>query len=231
MVQRNTAYKVWVSSLHSGAYVKQEGQWESNYVKINELEVSRVNIIATVVQKYENSDTGYYSVTIDDGSDTIRVKAWGEDSKLISGLNVGDMIKIIAKPKEYNNEVYLTPEIVKLVDDQNWLGVRKLELIKAYGKPTKKEFLASDYNQKQEETSIPEEENLLVVKEEKLENTDKRQAILKLIEKLGDDNGIEEERILIEANYAEGEVKEVLQDLLKEGEIYEPKPGRIKLLQ
>ena len=141
------------------------------------------------------------------------------------------MIKIIAKPKEYNNEVYLTPEIVKLIDDQNWLVVRKLELIKAYGKPTKKEFLASDYNQKQEETSIPEEENLLVVKEAKLKNTEKRQAKKKLIEKLGDDNGIEEERILIEANYAEGEVKEVLQDLLKEGEIYEPKPGRIKLLQ
>lgn len=223
---RNTAYKVWIAELHNGTYVKREGQWESNYVKIGELEISRVNVIATIVQKYENAENNYCSLTVDDGSDTIRIKAWGEDTKLISKFNVGDIIKIIGKTKEYNNEIYLMPELVKLVDDLNWILVRKLELIKKYGKP-------GNIGLKQEEKPEIEdskEESNIIVHEEKLGFVDKRQEILKLIEKLDSEEGVDENKILIESDYTQNEVKEVLQELLKEGEIYELKPGRIKIL-
>jgi len=224
---RNTAYKLWISDLHNGIYVKKEGQWESNYIKINDLEVSRVNIIATIVQKYESEENNYCSLIIDDSSDTIRVKAWGEDIKLISKFNVGDIIKIVGKPKEYNNEIYLTPELVKLIDDPNWILVRKLELIKIYGKPGNIEIKSNN----EIESENVESDHKFIVQEEKLGSSDKRQDILSLIEKLDSEEGVDESKIFMESDYNEDEVKEVLQELLKEGEIYELKPGRIKLLQ
>ena len=203
------------------------GSLEQDKIKMNDLEVSRVNIIATIVQKYESEENNYCSLIIDDSSDTIRVKAWGEDIKLISKFNVGDIIKIVGKPKEYNNEIYLTPELVKLIDDPNWILVRKLELIKIYGKPGNIEIKSNN----EIESKNVESDHKFIVQEEKLGSSDKRQDILSLIEKLDSEEGVDESKIFMESDYNEDEVKEVLQELLKEGEIYELKPGRIKLLQ
>lgn len=227
MVQRQTAYKVWISDLHSNEYVKREGQWESNYIRIENREISRVNIFATVVQKYENPESSYNSLTIEDGSDTIRVKAWGDDVNLIKNVNVGDMIMLIGKLKKYNEEVYILPEIIKPLNDVNWFLVRKLELLGDYGKPNKpirKEVIKSD---KKIET-----EPQLKLEEEKIDSSySKRQEILNIIEKLSIEEGIDLPRITSECEYSDDEIKEIIEDLLKNGEVYELKPGKLKILQ
>ena len=35
MMKRNIAYKVWISQLLNNRYVKQEGEFESDYININ----------------------------------------------------------------------------------------------------------------------------------------------------------------------------------------------------
>src|SRR3989344_4350794 len=104
--KRNTAYKVWVSNLLNAEYVEGKGEWESNYFKVNGNEISRVNIIGNVVFSFKNEDNSYRSVSLDDGSGIIRLKAWRDDAVLLDNISLGDMILVVGKVKRYENEVY-----------------------------------------------------------------------------------------------------------------------------
>ena len=138
MQPRLTAFKCWISHLVNGNYIKQNREFEPNYIEINSKtktkRISRVNLIANVVMKFESENKDYKFITLDDGSASIRVKAWGLDIPLVDEINIGDIVLLIGKIRSYNNEIYLTPEIVKKIDI-NWELARKLELIKEYGKP------------------------------------------------------------------------------------------------
>lgn len=125
---RHIAYRVWISDLLTGNFVLRESELESSHILINNKKVSRVNIVATVIQKYESEDLSYVSITIDDGSADIRLKAWRDDVDLISDLMIGDLVMIIGRVKKYEDEVYLVPEIAKKVNS-NWELVHKSELI------------------------------------------------------------------------------------------------------
>jgi len=64
---------------------------------------------------------------VDDASGQIKLKAFGEEIGIIKDNIQGDTVQIIGVVREYNNEIYILPEIVKKVDTQ-WLLVRKLEI-------------------------------------------------------------------------------------------------------
>ena len=76
MKARQTAFKVWVNDLSSGQYIEDNSEFGSNYILIKDNKVSRVNILARVVQKYVSDDKNYVSIMLDDGFGTIRVKSW-----------------------------------------------------------------------------------------------------------------------------------------------------------
>ena len=130
-IQRQTAFKVWISSLLSGKYTKGTEQFEAGFIEVNNTKVSRVNLIGIIIDKFEAETQ--VSLTLDDGSGSIRVKAWNENISLMTGFNIGDLVIVVGKVKEYNNQVYVTPEIVKNLDNPLWLKVRKLELSKTFG--------------------------------------------------------------------------------------------------
>ncbi len=132
--KRNTAYKLWISDLLN-AHLNNGGA--VNFFKIRDKEVHRVNIVANVVFKFDSTDNSYGSLTIDDGSGSIRLKAWREDTAIFDGVKVGDMVLVIGRPRSFNNEVYINPELIKVLDDPNWELVRKLELLKEFGPPPK----------------------------------------------------------------------------------------------
>ena len=73
---RQTAYKVWISDLINKQVQKEEGEWSPSYIIVDNKRVSRVNIIANVVMKYKAEDGGYSTLTIDDSSSDIQIKAW-----------------------------------------------------------------------------------------------------------------------------------------------------------
>jgi len=136
--QRQTAYKVWIADLMNNEYAVQNG-WQPNYTIISEKKISRVNVIASVVSVYINDDKTYYSVAIDDGTGNISLKTWGEDIKLLSALKIGDLILVIGKLRQTNDLMYLTPEIVKVLNDKKWMLVRKLELEKLWPEKERKQ--------------------------------------------------------------------------------------------
>jgi len=218
---RQTAYKVWIADLANGEYINPGGEWVPNYVQVNDKKVSRVNIIANSIAKFQNEEGTYISLTLDDGSDNITLKVWNEDTKILEDIGIGDMILTIARVRQYNNQIYLVPEIVKKLEKPDWMILRKKELMEEYGERVQAETV----QEKPEEVTIQEE----TVEDNSSEN--ERQTILNLIAKTDTGEGVEITQIATESNLDEQTTNSLIQDLLKEGEIFEIKPGKIKLIE
>ena len=135
MIQRKPAYKVWISQLGLGQMQKEPGEFGSQYIIVRDKNVSRVSIIATVVDTFVKAESGFSSISLDDSSGTINVKAFKDDVSLLENIKVGDIVSVFGRLREYNDERYILPELVKVLDNPNWELVRKLELIQEYGKP------------------------------------------------------------------------------------------------
>ena len=204
--KRQIAYKIWISNILNDKFVKQEG-WDPNFIEVNGYKVARVNIIANVIGKYQADN--YSSIVLDDGSSAIRVKAWGDDIKKLESVNIGDIILIIARPKEFNNERYLIPEVVKKIKDPNWELLRKIELLKEFGKLEINEIKH-------------EEENPIILGE--------KQKILNIIEKHDKGEGVKIEDIVYISSMNEDDVLKTIKELLQWGEVYENKPNHVKVI-
>ena len=211
---RLTAHKLWLNNLNENSFVSSKEDFESSYLLLNEKKISRVNIIANVVSKFKSEDGNYCAITIDDSSAQVRLKTWREDTKILDNIDIGDIVSVIGKVKNYNNEIYILPEIVKKVSPNDEL-LRKLELIKEYGSP--------------KEDNLKEKEPEINYEEINFASNDLRNKILNLIEKYEEKSGITLEEIKLELHNNLNDINKVLEELLKEGQIYEVK-GKYRLL-
>jgi RPA family protein len=135
--KRNIAYKLRIGDLLKSKPIIQEGKFL--FAELGDKKIVRVNMIANVVDKFiMDTDKKYATLTIDDASGQIRLKTFGDDIALIKDLTQGDTLQIVGIVREYNNELYISPEIAKKVDPR-WLLVRKLEI-----QSTKKQALPSN---------------------------------------------------------------------------------------
>ncbi|MBT3416503.1 hypothetical protein HN706_02345 [Candidatus Woesearchaeota archaeon] len=225
---RQTAYKVWISDLINGEFVKPEGEWTPSYIQVRDNKVSRANIIANVIMNYKNDESTYVSLTLDDGSDNISLKAWNEDTKILEDIQIGDTILVIARAREYNGATYLVPEIVRKLDKPEWIKLRKLELTKIYGE--REENSEKPIQETKEENTVPKIEEEELVTDDPGNGAD-RQKILDIIAKIDTGDGAETTEIVSKVGIGEGETNKLIQDLLKEGEIFEIKAGRLKLIE
>ena len=205
MQKRQVAYKIRIKDLFSGVYVRQEGEWEPNYVLFKDKKISRVNIIANVIDKYENEDKSYGSIDLDDGTAVIRGKVWKEDLRLIDKVKVGDLVLVVGRVKEINNERYLMLEIVRILRNPAWAKLRKIELEKFWGKDIER---VKDEIIKESTVSL-------------------RQKVLSLIEEKGE---INEEDVFDKLGLGKEEILKVINELIKEGEIYRPIPGVLRVV-
>lgn len=198
MIERQTARKVRISSLTGGEWVKQEGMEPSFVVTPSGERVARARILGTVVGKFMAEDGGFASITLDDGSDTIRAKTF-KGVKPLDAVTTGEVVDVIGKVREWNGEIYLIPEVVHKVDNPNLELLRRLEIAA--------KIHAMD--------SSPQEGK-----------EDLKEQILKIIE--GEKEGISYDSLIQKSGKSEQEVEKVINDLLGEGVCYEPTPGKIK---
>jgi RPA family protein len=108
--KRQIAYKCSINSLASGVFVKKPG-WESNYMMTDYGDFSRVNIIAVIVAKDENS------ITLDDGTGQVIGRIFDNTDRL-SDIDIGDLVLVIARPREFNSQLYLALEIIKKIGNK-----------------------------------------------------------------------------------------------------------------
>lgn len=216
-IKRSTAYRVRIADIINNQFIKQEG-FNPSYIELGQNQVSRVNLISTVVGKYTSDDENYSALTLDDGTETIRVKGFGPEVLKLKNVNVGQIIRVVGKIKEYNDEKYLTCEVASALDP-NWIIVNKLEL----GKPVPIEKSVPVKTTSEDSVEQPitadssEKENLNI-------------KILNLIKNEDKGNGAMMEIVLSKSGLSDKAAKDVLFALLKSGEIFEPKKGVLKIL-
>jgi len=137
MQERQVAHKTDIKTVNSGKYVQidrtsEENKYTPNYVEMEDgTQISRVRIMATVLDKYVSEDGNYASLTLDDTTDTIRCKIFKE-LDIIETIEKGDLIDLIGKIKEYNEERYLQPEVIVKIENPNFEVLRILELKKMF---------------------------------------------------------------------------------------------------
>ncbi|MFB6075851.1 MAG: OB-fold nucleic acid binding domain-containing protein [Candidatus Aenigmatarchaeota archaeon] len=241
-MKRLPAKKVMVEDVVNGNYFQKEG-FESNYVLTPMgRKVSRVNLLGTIMKKFINDDGDYGFIVIDDETETIRAKVF-QNTSILEGIKEGQLVKVIGKVREYNDELYLNLEHVKELGDPNWLTLRLLEVYKTESdlKEKIKEIKDKDLSQEEmfnkaekegiNKELLTESEDTEEEKEEKAQSQKKaKDNVLELIEDLDDGNGTDYSKIIEESDLDESNVEDIINDLLSEGTCYEPRPGKIKKL-
>ena len=216
--KRVVSQKIWIRDLHTGEFVRGEG-WNPSYIENDGKKVSRVHLLATVVSKFISEDGNYGTITLDDSTETIRVKAFGPDVIKLKSSKIGEIVRFIGKAKEYNDEIYLSPEIVRHIEDPNWIILHKIEL----GRP--EEGIPQPEDVK---PTVPEEVAEEVIKEEDSSVQDK---VLDIIRELNVGDGADIDLVVEKSGLDAAEAKSVIVGLLKSGDVYEPKKSKLKVLE
>lgn len=126
--KRNVAYKIQIGEVLQGKPTRADGKFL--YLEQGDKKIVRVNILANCIDKYiTEGEKKFGSLTIDDASGQIRIKVFGDETIMIKDVLQGDTLQIVGNIREWNDELYLIPEIIKKVDPR-WLLVRKLEIQK-----------------------------------------------------------------------------------------------------
>lgn len=206
--KRQVAHKVGICDILKGEFIKDE--LSAGYVKLNESKVSRVNVIAVIVDKSEAA--GNSSVIIDDGTGRILLKSF-DGAGLFSGLDVGDVVLIVGRIREFNSERYIVPEILKKAYNGLWMAARKLELETngLHKEAGKEKMKAADGN-----TEVLNELSI-------------SEGIYSMIKELDNGDGVSFEDIL--GKFKGFEAESIINRLLENGNIFEIRPGRLKVLE
>lgn len=254
-IERQIAVKCLLKEIIQGTYAQGKEKFDPNFVEYNGMKMSRVNLIATVTNVYiDQKEQKYAFITLDDGTATIRSKAF-QDTKPFLKLAKGDLVSFIGKVREYNDERYLVPEVVKKLDDPNFETLRRLEIMKLRGyDPRKKlaEETASVGFESATKIEVPKEQPIAPAHpqplataqasmtpqqyreekeaKERKQKQDNKEVVLKIIAEMDTGEGTPYQDILAKSTLGEQETEKAINELLEEGSCYEPRAGKIKAL-
>ena len=200
--KRQTAYKIRANAILDSKYIKTEG-FEPNYLEVDGQEISRINIIGVIVEKSSQYSQGI--LAIDDGTGKISARVF-ENNVSLNNLAIGDIV--------LSSEKYILIETIKKIDS-GWAKVRKLELKESIvnSKPPPNDDIIASNNEDSAEEVVA---------------TNSTNEIVKLIKELDKGNGVSVEDI---PSKNIKDIDKIIDMLLKEGDIFEIKPGRLKVLE
>lgn len=203
--KRNVAHKLRIGDLLVGKPVVNDGRF--SFLELGGKKIIRVNIVGNVVEKYESSgETRYLFLMVDDGSGQIRLKVFGDDVVKFKDFNQGETVVVIGVLRNWNNETYIQPEIVKS-HDPRYLLIRKLEVEKERSNVS---------------SGAPVEKSQIMAL---------RDNILDIIKNSEDKGGIEVDKLITEIRNSSPElINQEIKKLIEDGIIFEPRPGKVRYL-
>ena len=197
--KRNVAFKLRIGDILAGKIILDGERFK--LLETQNKQVVRVNLIANAIDKYiQDGEKKFGSVTMDDASGQIKLKVFGDDIEKFTQLNQGDTALIIGLLRTWNNETYITPEIIKKKDPA-YLLVRKLEL-------------------ENEQVKIPDKAQL----------TELKDKIIQMVKDSEKDGGANIDTIILELKESPDVINQEIKKLLEDGIVYEPRPGKIRYL-
>lgn len=207
--KRQTAIKLTIKDCLERKYYIQEG-WNPNYILLNDMrKASRINLIGVIVAEIPEESTSKTFV-IEDGTGKINLRFFEKEQS--NNLSVGDVTLVIGRIREYNGERFILPEIIRKIENSDWIQVRKKEIGEA------QTIEKVQVIQSRKEEIISE-----VIEEES--NTDKA---LNTIREYDSGMGADIQQVIEKIGNL-GEV--TVNGLLSEGSVFEVSPGKIKVLE
>lgn len=245
--RRLPAYKVRIAAIARGKYVHNEGLVPKYVLSRDGRRLTRVRILATVVNRFVSHDRKFYSATLDDGTETIKAKAFS--SLILEPFAIGDIIDLIGRVRKYNEEIYIVPEAAWKADPNLEL-LRELEIRLAEKEWEQKRGLVASYAKQVSDINelkklcseigvSPEDVEGVIEAQEafaeeiaksEADRTAVKQRILDLITRLDAGDGCDYGSLIESAGLEEGVLDGIVQELLDEGSCFEPRPGKIKKL-
>lgn len=197
--KRNIAYKLRIGQILSGKQTLESERLKN--VEIDGKQVVRVNLVANIIDKYiQDGEKKFGSMTLDDATGQIKIKVFGDDIDKFTQYNQGDTILVIGLLRSWNNELYLTPDIIKK-KESSYLMLRKLEV----------------------EASLPKDIG-------KTELSAMKDKILNMVKDSEKDGGIEIEKLILELKEHPDVINKEIKKLIEGGTAYEPRPGKLRWL-
>jgi RPA family protein len=223
---RATAKFIDLKTLKSGSFIQKEG-FDPSFVDTIYGDISRLNIFGVIVSKSILDET----FEIEDGSDRILIRKGSMNLNNFDFdlYNLGDIVNIIGKVRSFNNQFFLIPEIIRKVKNKKWIEVRKLEL--SLLKPLKSnEEIDNSKNEIKTKNEIIEEN---IYDEDEIEENSSSNPIidkiLNTIRNLDSGEGADKEDIIKISEIENAE--SILVKLLEQGEIFELRPNKLKVLE
>ncbi len=215
--RREAARKSSIGEILNGKFVDAEEG--SAALNISGQAARRLNLLATVVDKEDTESQSYKSLVVDDGTAQIRLRFFDAEMPLFEKLEIGDFAAIIGKPRSYGSEVYITPEIARPLKNVKWADVRKLEL-----KLQKAREHAT--------AMTPAAENLveqLVVEEPADVVSKEKMELYKIVKALDAGRGVDLNEVTAKSGL--GNAESLIREMLRNGDLFEVLPGRLKVLE
>ncbi|MFX1250254.1 MAG: OB-fold nucleic acid binding domain-containing protein [Promethearchaeota archaeon] len=220
------------------------------YLILNNRIITKVRIIGTVTRKI-TGERNYAGLQIDDGSGSIFCKSWDGSFEV---LNEWDLVEIVgrlrvAPPREGRDsyDIYISPDIA-IATTKSWEMVHRLELLRnmpasvtldALTPPPMigetAEPIVSDDNKEKGispplSTSQKSSTASKIKKQTRPSEEDLSGRLEQLIQDLDKGEGVSYETIADKVEGKEGEIDDALFKLLMDSKIYEPRPGRYRLI-
>ena len=243
MKKRAATHRLTVDEIHKGEFVSAEEDFELNYLITEDArKVYRAKIVATVVSEpYTSDDTAYGRVQLDDGFDSISASVFREYTALLDTIEMGDVVQVIGKIREWQGEKQLTLEAIASVHP-NFILVHRLEILNAHREHARMLERARKVYQEEGENIRPAKERAkqegvpadiiealdelryLEEKEEEPEISRSELVKSKVLSQIeSHPDGMEMDAILAAFTdiYSSEEIEEAVRELLSAGEIFE----------
>ncbi len=211
-MKRRAPYKrIKIESINR-AEVKKDSEERWKLILLNGTSIFRVWIVGIVTDRYEG-DNNYIGLNIEDGSGVVRVKSW--DGRL-EPIVLWDKVEILGQiqisEQDELVEVFITPEIIETIIDDNWFIYHRLKIV-----------------QQNQKADIEIE-----VQSAKIDGIDLGIASLedlkiklkKLVKQLDRGNGVTMDMIVEKLpKVDESQIYDAITELLESGEFFEPQVG------
>jgi RPA family protein len=128
-MKRRSPYKRYRIETINRSEVTKDSEERWRLVSQEGNTIFRIWILGIVTEKYEGENQ-YIGLKVEDGSGVVRVKSW--DGKLES-INKWDKVEILGQiqisEQDENIDVFITPDIVELIADDNWNLYHRLKIV------------------------------------------------------------------------------------------------------
>lgn len=201
--------------------------------------VARASAIGVIVER-----RGDAAFTMDDGTAIMGVRSFDAAPAPLRA-DVGDMVLVIGRPREYQNERYLVLEICKRLRNPAWAQYRKRELAllqdtmhiapvlrhndvpAAHAVQDAAIAISAAVTNTHQTTAATTDNDTAVPRSAPAKNP--FELLIMKIRELDAGGGADVEDILQALQFPDGE--KYLRTLIEEGEIFETRPGKVKVLE